>query len=176
MPKLRLPTKSLNAVSLAIIGAAAVLMIAGIAYYAQQERQRIAIDLQTSRTNQLISEVKAISEENQRLNRQNSNYAYCNATILAKYTQDQQPIVIDDLNACILSSFPQDSTISPVTQATIAPSTAGSAQGAQTAQTPQSSTSPAQGGGATPTRGRPTPSILGVPLPCVNFLIIKTCR
>lgn len=66
IPKIKLPEKSINAVGLAIIGAAIVLLIAGIAYYLQQERQRESIDKQTERTNELIQEVKELSEENKK--------------------------------------------------------------------------------------------------------------
>lgn len=108
LPTLNLSDKSINAVGLAIIGAAIVLLIAGIIYYVQQERQTAAIDEQAKQTNELIREVKRLSEVNKTLNEQNRNYTYCNAMLLAKFTQTQQPIIVKDLNKCAFSSFDRE--------------------------------------------------------------------
>jgi type II secretory pathway pseudopilin PulG len=115
LPRFRLSDKLFSAASLAIIGAAAVLMIAGVSYYIQQERNRKAIEEQTSTTNQLIEEVKTLtlevrnlSRDNKQISEQSRNYIYCNAVLFAKYTQDQQPIVIEDLEKCLFTSFSQD--------------------------------------------------------------------
>lgn len=105
LPNLKFGEKTFGAIGLIVIGAAIMLIIAGILYYAQQERQRQAIDLQTSRTNELIREVKQLSEENKRLNQQNRDYTYCNAILFAKYTQDEEPIIIEDLEKCVFNSF-----------------------------------------------------------------------
>lgn len=104
-PQIKISGKTFSAVSLAVIGAAIVLLIAGVTYYIQQEKQRQAIEVQSERTNQLITEVKDLSEQNRRLNEQNREYAYCNAVLLAKYTQTQEPIIIEDLEKCTLTSF-----------------------------------------------------------------------
>ncbi len=115
IPKIKLPESVISSASLAIIGAGAILIIAGVIYYDQQAEQKRAIDKQTSVTNELILKVKAISEQNvelskqnKEINEQNRNYAYCNASVLAKYTQDLMPIIIDDLNKCLFTSYPRE--------------------------------------------------------------------
>ena len=112
MRKLHLPKGLASSTSLAIIGAAIVLVIAGTAYFIQQERQRTAINEQIAKTNQLIEqtnklgeETKKLSEDNKRLNQENKDYAFCTAQLIAKYTRDGQGITIDDLRTCALSSF-----------------------------------------------------------------------
>lgn len=113
---MRLSKNLVSSTSLAIIGAAIVLVIAGTAYFVQQERQRTAINEQIAQTNKLIDQLKVIGNENKALNRQNRDFAYCNAVLLAKYTQDQSPIVIEDLNKCVLTSFPKDEGVDPILQ------------------------------------------------------------
>lgn len=63
-------------------------------------------------------QVKVISEQNRELSKQNKelseqgrNYAYCNSSVLAKYTQDLQPIIIDDLNKCLFTSYPRETEV-----------------------------------------------------------------
>lgn len=107
LPFPKVTNNTISSLGLATIGAAIILLIAGLVNYVQEEQQRQAIDNQTSKTNQLIEEVRSLSQENKELNQENRNYSYCNAILLAKYTQDQQPIQIDDLEKCILTSFPQ---------------------------------------------------------------------
>lgn len=191
--KFRFSREAFNAVSLAIIGAAIVLLVAGIIYYAQQERQRKAIEAQTNTTNQLINQVKAISEENRRLNTENRNFTYCNAVLLARYTQEQQPTVIEDLDKCVLQSFPKDEapvtgqSQQTVTTQSVQPSIAPPAvtQGVQSTQPaasqPISQPQPAPQPLPTPQPApQPTPNpapvpIVNVPTPCVVILFIKTC-
>ncbi len=118
IPKLNFPDRAFSAFSLAIIGAAVAMLVAGVIYYAQQAEQKRAIDKQTEKTNELILQVKVISEQNRELGQQNKelseqsrNYAYCNSSVLARYTQDLQPIIIDDLNKCLFTSYPRETQV-----------------------------------------------------------------
>lgn len=194
--------ETFNAVSLAVIGAAIILLILGVVYYVQQGKQTRAIKEDTAKTNQLILEVKAleeqnkdINEQNKTLNQQNKNYAYCNAVLLAKYTQDQQPIEIEDLNKCVLKSFPRDNSS---TQPTAFSSIQGGTQVASgdqlqpstgTVQTnqPSAPNQPSQPSKPSePTEPVPSPqpsnqlitvpNLLQINTPCLKLLLVKTCQ
>lgn len=178
MMKLKSPfsEKTFSAVSLIVIGAAILFVIAATLYYIQQERQRDAIEDATSKTNELILEVRKIAE-------QDRNYSYCNAVLVAKYTQDQQPIVIEDLDRCVFKSFPRGSAptkgVQSNAQTFLAPQNALTPSATQ-----QSSTTPIQPASpvqpVTPTNpNAPTlsvPNLLQVTTPCIEaFGIIRTC-
>lgn len=160
--------------SLAFIGVVILLFLSYASFYIQAEQQRAAIERQTSRTDQLIIEIKALSEENRSLNKQNRDYAYCNSVLFAKYTQDQKPIVIDDLQKCGFSSYDREVSSPQVqsnTPAFLAPQTA--PQPSQRPATPPASnnapSSPAQ-----PSQMTPTPQ--NSPLCLEALQIIKTCK
>lgn len=181
--KIRFPKNTFNAISLAIIGAAIVLLIAGTIYYVQQERQRKAIEQQTSTTNQLIKEVKSISEENRRLNKENRNFTYCTGVLFAKWTQEQQPIIIEDLNACALSSFPKvqapsepGQTIENFSQESAPVQSVQPAQNVQpAAPAPQQAPSPTPQPTPTPSPQPASQPLLQLNVPCLNLVLIQTC-
>lgn len=189
LPKFNL-TRNANFVSFAVIGAAIVLLIAGVTVFVQQERQRVAINEQIAQTNKLIEEVKDLSETNKEINEENRNFAYCNAMLLARYTQNQLPIVIEDLNKCVLSSFPENET---------APQNSSSAPAEPQQPTSSVERSPAATPSpvVTPPRAPVQPIVPTVPrneaqspeplaqvpgllelnLPCVNVLgLVRTCE
>lgn len=89
------------------IAIAAILIGFGTFNIVQSNRQQESLEGQTARTNQLIEDVKALTKENKKLNQQNVNYAFCNAELVARFTQTQQAIYIQDLENCILTSFPE---------------------------------------------------------------------
>ena len=93
----------------ALLTAMAGLILFMFLLTSQGSRQQHAIEDETARINQLVEKINQLSEENKKLNETNVNYAYCNAVIVAKYTQTQEPIEIEDLNECILKSFPNAS-------------------------------------------------------------------
>lgn len=180
MMKLKSPfsEKTFSAISLIVIGAAILFVVAGTLYYIQQERQRGAIEEATSKTNELILEVRKIAE-------QDRNYSYCNAVLIAKYTQDQQPIFIEDLDKCIFSSFPRgegpsegvqsnaQTFLMPQNASTPSPQQPTNIQPASPVQ-PVTPTNP-----NTPATTAPTlnvPNLLQVTTPCINALgVIRTC-
>lgn len=164
-----------------------MLIIAGTLYFVQQENQREAIEAQTSKTNELIQEVKTLTlevrdlgKDNKRLSEQNRNYSYCNAVLFAKYTQTLEPIVIEDLDKCLFTSFPAEEGESSGTFFT-----------PQTTQ-PSNSVQPSTGNPQTPRNpnGSPNtpndprnpnnlltiPNILELNNPCLKLLQIKTCQ
>lgn len=164
---------------------AAVLLSLGVYNFVQAQQRKATDQQQIEQVKQLTKQVKDLSQQNKQLNQTANNYAYCNAQILAKYTQTQQPITISDLNACVLSSFPSGSTApnsgqSPIqnnqTQRSSSPSSVQSSPSSSSALQPAAST-PSQP--SQPSNPQPTtpPSILTTPLlPCVDLLgIAKTC-
>lgn len=196
LPKIHIQDKSISAVGLAIIGAAIVLVIAGIIYYVQEERQTTAIDEQAIQTNELVKEVKKLSEDNKELNRQNRNFTYCNAMLLAKFTQTQEPIIIKDLNKCIFSSFERDDAVNlqaPANSQIINPQRRAS-QPAEQSQPSRQTTTPAPKANPTPAKPGTTPikktpksqpsnellslgDDISINTPCLNVLaLIKTCN
>lgn len=110
-----------------ILAAAAALVIFGVINVIQNRDQQSALDKQLETTNQLVNQVKQLSEENKKLSQTAANYAYCNATILAKYTQTGDPITVEDLEKCKFTSYPDNGK----------PTSFNSGQGSQT-QSPSS--------------------------------------
>lgn len=196
LPRLHFPDKLFSAASLAIIGAAIMLIIAGILYFVQQERQRYAINKQTETTNQLIREVKALGEDNKKYAKQARDYAYCNAVLLAKYTQTQEPIVIDDLDKCVLTSFPDSQGVDTVLKdrATVFLSEPNPTLGTEVMTpsgetvevdkpvtfppTPTPTPTPKPDNHLTPAEPLLTiPNVLQLNTPCLNVLgLVKTCK
>lgn len=160
-----------------------LLLLLGIFALVQN---REATEKETDQTTELVKEVKRLSEENKKLNETSNSYAYCNAVLIARYTQTREAITIEDLEKCILISFPEagsspstsiDVTRQPITQ-----------QPAQNNPTPSQPSNPQQPNSPTPAPETPSdertrisiPSILGLPglnvEPCVDLLmLIKTC-
>lgn len=149
-------------------------------------RNREATQKETDQTTELVKEVKRLSEENKRLNATSNSYAYCNAVLVAKYTQTLKPITIEDLEKCILISFPEPET-SPSTSINLTRQPVAQ-QPTENNQTPNQPNSPVQPNNPTPTQETPpdervevsVPSILGLPgiklESCVDLLmLIKTC-
>lgn len=93
--------------SIGTLIAAGILVILGLVSYVQNNAQQASLDEQSRKTNELVQQVKELSEQNKKLSQTSVNYAYCNSVILARYTQDRKPISVDDLNKCIISSFPE---------------------------------------------------------------------
>lgn len=196
----KLSDRLLYAVSIFVIVAAALLLIFAFIDMMNNTRQQEALDTQTKKTNELVNEVKEQTEKNKKISQQAANYAHCNAVLLAQYTQTLTPIQIDDLNECVLSSFPEtpvdeDSNI----QANVSPSTPAqqrieapatnvqqlSPQIQQPVQTPTIPTNPVAPVVPTqPTQNNPNPLLsagsggLSLQLPCINALglLAIACR
>lgn len=175
--------------------ALAILTIIGFITFTviQNNRQQATLDKTAEQTNELVKQVKELSEQNKKLSQTSVNYSYCNAVLLARYTQTLAPITIEDLEKCILISFPNGQ--GPVTSTNdqeiisrVAPNVA--RNNSQPSQTPSNgSTTPSNP--ATPNNNTndstttmnglnlTVPSILGLPETkvnaCVNILGIKTC-
>lgn len=112
--KTKFSDKLKNSGAWIVLVSAAFLIIFGFVYAVQSERQREELAKTSDNTTNLLAEVKTIGEQNKELARQNkelsekaARYAYCNAVILAQYTQTGQPITIEDLDKCVLTSFPE---------------------------------------------------------------------
>lgn len=178
----RLPfsSKVLYAVSiLAILVAAALIVFATIGFI-RDNQQQTAIDDQTKQTKQLVEQVKALAEQNQKTSQQAANYAYCNAVLLSQYTQTLRAITIEDLNTCVLNSFPESKVTSPTSQQNTGNNTPNSSstnnQSVSNTPAPASpapaavAPSPNQSSpiiGTTPTNSLPG---INISLPCVNTL------
>lgn len=93
--------------SIGILISAAILIVLGLVSFVQNNTQQMALDEQSKRTSELVGQVKELSEQNKKISQTAVNYTYCNSMILATYTRDQKPISIDDLNKCVISSFPR---------------------------------------------------------------------
>lgn len=81
----------------------------------QAQKQQETLDKQNNNIAALVQQVKTLSEQNntlskdnKKLNEQNVRYAYCNAVLLAKYTQTGEAIQIEDLDNCVLTTFSQN--------------------------------------------------------------------
>lgn len=188
--------------SIATLLLAAVLIIFALFNAVNNQKQQAAINKQTETTNELVKEVRDLSEQNKDLAQTAANYAYCNSILLASYTQDQAPITVEDLNKCVFTSFP-DGQGAPTTasnlQGTI--NTSNTSRSSQTSSTSGSSVQPAGNGNTQPSGGtvvippsttiqpsnsspllqvQPTsilPSIdLGIPCIDTGLLGIRTCR
>lgn len=174
----------------------AILTILGLVTWAviNSNQQEAALDKQTENTEKLLQEVKNLTEDNKKLNQTAVDYTYCNAVLLAKYTQTLTPITIQDLEKCILLSFPSGS--GPATSSTNrdvisrinpqaarqapsqnAPQPSGGSNTPNRPTTPQTPQTPSE----TPQNGLSVtiPSLLGLPETkldaCINVLGIKTC-
>ncbi len=190
--------KNINRFSLGVILVAIVLTIAGITLFIEQNRQRAAIDRQTSTTDNLIKEVKKLSEENKSLNQENRDYSYCTAQLIAKYTRDQEPITIEDLRTCELTSFsnqqePIAENSTNVTTQSIQPSSVSATQTTRpasntstgssttnnttnTTNNPAPSSAPVQNTTPQPSPILSVPNLLQLNTPCLNILgAVKTC-
>lgn len=137
---------------------AGFLLIFLFTNYVQGTKQQEILDKQTANTNALVEQTKTLSEDNKKLSEENKaladrsvKYAYCNAVLLAQYTQTGNAIQIQDLENCILTSFPDGIDIlNPESQAT---QRLNSNQGSGTTQTAQNT--PVNN---TPTSLNPQPS------------------
>lgn len=179
-------------VSILTILVAAALIIFAIVGAIDDSRQKAALDEQTKKTNQLIEQVQKQNDkiekqalQNKEISQQAANYAYCNAVLLAQYTQTLRAITIEDLNTCVLNSFPDSTIVQPDGTAqneisgntTPAPTHPLSAPSQSTAN-PQPATpaAPIQGGVST----QPTNLLPGIniTLPCVSAtpLVTLGCR
>lgn len=97
---------------------AAFLIIALFVGTVQRKKQQESLDKQTNNTNLILQQVKDLGQQNKdlgqqnkKLSEQNAKYAYCNATLLAEYTQTGAAIKIEDLENCILTTFPEGADI-----------------------------------------------------------------
>ncbi len=159
-----------------ILIAAGFLVVFALIANIQDQKQQQALDEQTKKTSELIEQVKTLTEENKKTSQQAANYAYCNAVILAQYTQNYSPISIKDLNTCVLESFPNSTIVTPKASSI----TSGSNSNQSTTPTPtqNNSQSNAQNNnnvGTTPTNVLPG---LQIELPCVSALglLAISCR
>ena len=85
---------------------AAILIILGILAVIQNNKQQSSLDEQNRKVTELVQEVKKLSEQNKSLAESSVNYSYCNSMLFSAYTQNLQPIVVEDLNKCVYKSFP----------------------------------------------------------------------
>lgn len=105
---------------LIVLIAAGFLIIFGFINVTQNRAQQKSLNKQAAITNDLIAQIKALSEDNKKLSQTAANYAYCNSVILATYTQTSNPINIDDLDKCRFTSYPDSgSTQSHVSSDTL---------------------------------------------------------
>lgn len=102
------PSKFLTGTALFTILVAIFLIVFGVTSYLQNQETKSKLDEQVARTEKLAQEIKKLAEDNGKTSQRNANYAYCNAYLFAKYTQDGMPIVIEDLNKCVVTVFPND--------------------------------------------------------------------
>lgn len=87
--------------------AAGLLLILGYVSFVQNSQQQASLDEQSRKTGELVQQVKDLSEQNKKLSQLSVNYQYCNAQIFAKHTRDNQAIEIEDLEKCVINSFPK---------------------------------------------------------------------
>lgn len=165
--------------SVFVIIAAALLLILAYVNAISNNKQQESLDESLKKTAQLTEEVKRLSEANIKLNQTSVNYSYCNAVLVAQYTQTLLPIQIKDLNACILQSFP-DSKVSTggsgeptALQSSNIPVAQGSSAPLQSSAATNAATPNNTGGG---TSGAPNPQQAGLQLtlPCLNALDLLT--
>lgn len=99
-------TKVVYIISIFAILAAAILVVFGFMNLLSNDRQQQSLDEQLEQTNRLVGQVKDLTQQNKELNQKSVNYAYCNALITAEHTRTGNPIQVEDLNRCIIKSFP----------------------------------------------------------------------
>ena len=183
------PNKFLTGTALFTLLVAILLVVFGTMTYLNQRETKNTLDEQVEKTNQLVEQNNKLIEENKESSQRAANYAYCNAYLLAKFTQDGQPIVIEDLNACVVTVFPDGQGAPTIPQESFQRSVA---NGSNTSQ-PQSQSStgtstttppltqptipsPSTGGGSTttpPATAQPQSGIVlepGRTLPLLNIL------
>lgn len=178
----------------------------------QAQKTQETLDKQTGNTNVIIQQVKELSkqnkklsEDNKKLNERNTKYAYCNAVLLAKYTQTGAAIMIEDLDNCVLTTFPEGQGLIESNPATSQPSNnnQGSGNTSVTQKPPANNTpsNPSNPNNPNPPSNNPpaqppgvslspslqigptflTPGInldagVGVPLPCIGVPhILRIC-
>lgn len=134
------PSRFGTATALFTILIAIFLIAFGTVYYLRSQKTDDKIDAQIAQTKALVQEVKTLSEENKKLNQTGVNYAYCNAYLLALYTQTKAPITIEDLNSCVVTSFPNSDT-APTIPTKAFQDAQNNIQGTSSS-TPQSTTTP----------------------------------
>lgn len=100
------PSKFLTGIALFTILVAVLLVVFGAMTYLQNQQTKSKLDEQVAETNRLAQELKVIANQNKENSQRAANYAYCNAYLFAKYTQDGLPILIEDLNKCVVTVFP----------------------------------------------------------------------
>lgn len=172
--------------SLLTILVAGFLIIFAIIGFTRDNSQEKTIEKQTQRIEELVKQAKVQAEKNEQVSQQAANYAYCNAVLLAQYTQTLTPIQIDDLNTCVLNSFPNSTVTGPDGQAqsnnsaTPQSSTGGNTSNSSSTTnnnttnnppaTPTNPTTPQTNTQNNPTVGVGGQNGLNVTLPCVNAL------
>lgn len=130
-----------------LLVAAGFMVIVGFVNVQQNKAQQDSLDKQVAATNQLIAELKSLSEQNKKLSQTAANYAYCNALILAKYTQTGDPISIEDLDKCKFTSYPSNTAAQSFNSGQVTQPT----QNVQVASNPP--TTPAQSSGGNNNQG-----------------------
>lgn len=156
------PNKFLIGTALFTLLVAILLVVFGTMTYLNSQQTKDTLAEQVKQTKAVVEQNKKISEENKKLSQQNNNYAYCNAYLLAKYTQDGKPIYIEDLNKCVVTVFPTGEGAPTIPQESFQRSV-GNLQ--SSTATPQSSTGTSTGststgstGGSSPSTGTTNPS------------------
>lgn len=80
-------------------------LIAGLLILRSQNAGQTAlINDAIGKLNSQATTIENLAKDNKALNQQQINYTYCNAVIIARWTQTQQPIQIKDLNKCVLEN------------------------------------------------------------------------
>jgi cell division protein FtsB len=156
------PNKFLTGTALFTLLVAILLVVFGTMTYLNSLETKDTLEDQVRKTNQLVEQNKKLSEENSKSSQRAANYAYCNAYLLAKYTQDGKPIVIEDLNSCVVTVFPDGDGAPSIPQEAFQQSVGNGSS--STATTPQSSTGTSSGGTtspSTPSTGGTAPSTGG---------------
>ncbi len=100
------PSKFATGTALFTILVAIFLIVFGTLNFIQNRNTESKLNEQVARTEKLANEIKVIAQQNKESSQRAANYAYCNAYLFAKYTQDGWPIVIEDLNKCVVAVFP----------------------------------------------------------------------
>lgn len=126
-----------------------------------------------SQIQQLSLDNKQLSKENKQLNAQtqgvvtdNKTYIKCLASIFAQYTNDQQPIKIEDLDKCQVSKISSQANSSASVQALSGSSGSSVSSSKNTSSAPQSQPNSSQSNNTpTPQPEPPKPvEVLGIPV------------
>jgi hypothetical protein len=132
--------------------------------------QKSLIEQEVQKTNQIASDnnklsrvIQKLSEENKQLNQTTLNYAYCNAVLVAQYTQTLQPITIVNLNDCVLKNL-SDTAAQGVIKGTTVPSSSKSPASSSN-PTPNSSTTKPS---SAPTSSSPAPTSSTAPMTVIT--------